>query len=64
MTNYEKIKNIEISGARLFEHKRKDEILEILRDMECEDCPVSDVCDDVRMCGDFLLDWLSQEADE
>ena len=64
MTNYEKIKNVEISGAQIFAHKTKSAILEILRDMECEDCPISDICDDVRMCSDLLLDWLSQEADE
>ena len=50
MTNYEAIARLEVSGAQIFAHKTKLAILEILREMECEDCPVSDECEDFRLC--------------
>ena len=64
MTNYEKIKDIEISGIKIFINKSKDEIANFLiNKTDCDFCPVRGECNDndIRSCEDEILKWLEED---
>ena len=63
MTNYEKIKDIEISGAKPFAGLSRIALAETIRQTDCRICPAGAICADRELpCGELILDWL--EADE
>ena len=67
MTNYEKIKDIEISGAKPFAGLSRVDLVELIKGKEsCTLCPVSQTTDECyeidRPCAEVILDWLEAEA--
>lgn len=67
MTNFEKIKNVEISGTKPFAGLSRVTLVEMIRGKEsCDLCPVShttDECYESELpCAEVILDWLEAEA--
>lgn len=65
MTNYEKIKNIEISGAKPFAGLSRITLADAIRITSCRICPVgAAICADSELpCGELILDWLEADND-
>lgn len=63
MTNYEKIKDIEISGAKPFAGLSRITLVEAMKLNECRFCPAGAICADRELpCSELILDWLEAEA--
>ena len=61
MTNYDKLRAVEISGARLFEHLPLIDMAQMLERITCDDCPCRlNKCRQV--CSANLADWLEAKA--
>ena len=63
MTNYEKIKDIEISGATPFAGLSRGTLVAALKKNECRDCPAEPNCYESELpCDELILNWLEAEA--
>ena len=60
MTNYDKLRAVEISGVRLFEHLSLADMKYLLTNIRCIDCPYYGECEDDNCKG--IIDWLKEEA--
>ena len=63
MTNFEKIKNVEISGAKPFAGLSRVDLVAALKKNECRDCPAGLNCYGSKLpCDEQILNWLEAEA--
>lgn len=63
MTNYEKITEIEISGAKPFAGLSRVDLVAVLKKNECRDCPAGPNCYESELpCDEQILNWLEAEA--
>ena len=63
MTNFEKIKNVEISGATPFAGLSRVTLVAALKKNECRDCPAEPYCYESELsCEELILNWLDAEA--
>lgn len=65
MTNLEKIKNIEISGYKIFERFNIDDLDILLKKYGCGFCPMDKECDDGSgiPCHTLLSNWLEMKEE-
>lgn len=72
MTNFEKIRNIEIDGRKIFYCSSRNSLVNLFKEVNrCNDCPVGiEKCSKTSlkyyeniMCSENLLNWLEEEAD-
>ena len=62
MTNFEKIKNVEISGATPFAGLSRITLVEAIKQNECRFCPAGAICAYRELpCSELILDWLESE---
>ena len=64
MTNLEKIRNIEITGYKIFKKFNIADLHDLLQKYGCDFCPMNKECDDDRSglpCHTLLLNWLGME---
>ena len=59
MTNLDKLRAVEISGAKLFAHLTIDDAVCLLGNIKCKDCPAD--CGEWP-CSDNLREWLRADA--
>ena len=64
MTNLDKLRAVEISGATPFAHCDLWGALGIMMSIRCEDCPIESACENHHRCGEQLMKWLDEEAAE
>ena len=64
MTNFEKIKNIEINGHKIFEKIDIDDLLNLFQKHGCQYCPVDKECNGIdTSCKNMLSNWLEMKEE-